>query len=129
MVVQVKSAACGGAHGKLRCEQMADDSEVERPGAFWSYVRKDDKAEGGRIVHLAQLLSQRIELLTGEDSFRIFVDNTSIHWGHHFEKKLEEAIVDTTMFICVITPRYFKSRACRDELRLFASTAKRLGLR
>ncbi len=47
---------------------------------FWSYVHKDDDAEGRRITRLAGDLNDQYELITGE-SINIFVDRNDIDWG------------------------------------------------
>jgi len=100
---------------------------MKGPSAFWSYVHADDKDEGKRITQLADLLSRRVRLLTGEP-FPIFLDRESIGWGDDWESKIDEALIKTTFFIPILTPSYFRSEACRNELIRFSSTAKALGL-
>ncbi|HEY6234916.1 MAG TPA: TIR domain-containing protein, partial [Candidatus Elarobacter sp.] len=51
-----------------------------------------------------------------------------IAWGAEWRLRINEAITGTTFFIPVITPSYFRSQSCRDELLKFAREAKRLGL-
>lgn len=94
---------------------------------FWSYVRDDDKSDGGRIVSLAARLQAEFRLQTS-DTLTLFVDRNSLEWGDQWRLRIAEAIAGTTFFIPIITPSYFKSRACRDELFQFRREAARLGL-
>ena len=93
---------------------------------FWSYVHNDNRDEGGRITELAQHVSAAFGLLTGEE-LELFVDRDLV-WGAAWEKRISEALVGTTFFIPVVTPRYFKSEACREELLAFWGEAQRSGL-
>jgi TIR domain len=94
---------------------------------FWSYVNADDAAEGGRIKALADDIAAQYEAITTE-SIEIFVDKSSLGWGDDWEEKIERAVLTTSFFVPVLTPRYFASESCRRELRLFANKAANLGL-
>jgi len=91
---------------------------------FWSYVQADDRAESNRITRLAELVSDQYGLITGNE-LRIFVDRHDIRWGEEWKERIDEAIAGTTFLIPVITPRYFKSEACRAELVKFTQAATR----
>ncbi len=95
--------------------------------AFWSYVQKDNDGDHGRIIALSEDLRQRYRIQTGED-LEIFIDREDVEWGVAWKRRIDTAISGTTFFIPVITPSYFKSQACREELLTFARTAERLGL-
>src|ERR1700679_2942248 len=95
---------------------------------FWSYVRKDDEGDYGRIRALADDVRARYEIQTGGDPLDLFLDRESIQWGDAWKQRLDTAIAGTTFFIPVITPSYFRSEACRHELLKFAREAERLGL-
>jgi hypothetical protein len=92
---------------------------------FWSYVRADDEADDGRITRLASLVRDEYALLTGED-IAVFVDRESLSWGDEWQRRIDEALEGTAFFIPVLTPRYFRSSACRRELLTFAGHAKSL---
>lgn len=94
---------------------------------FWSYVQDDDAAEGGRITSLAKQLRTQYRLQTGEE-LDLFRDRESLEWGDEWKSRIADAIAGTTFFIPVVTPSYFKSQACRNELFRFALEAKKLGL-
>lgn len=94
---------------------------------FWSYVQADHASDHGRILSLAQQLRDQYRLLTAEE-LAIFVDRESIEWGSEWSDRIDDAIAGTTFFIPIVTPSYFKSQACRNELLKFSREASRLGL-
>lgn len=85
------------------------------PSAFWSYVRKDDEHDGGALSHLREKLSYEVGGQIGED-FEIFQDRENIKWGQQWKFRIIDSVNATTFFIPVITPRFFKSTACIEEL-------------
>jgi hypothetical protein len=94
---------------------------------FWSYVRKDNQGDDGRMLALADDLRAQYRLQTAEE-LELFVDHESIQWGQAWEERIVDAIAGTTFFIPVVTPSYFRSNACRQELLRFIREAERLGL-
>jgi hypothetical protein len=100
---------------------------VGKAAGFWSYVRKDDEGDHGRILTLAGDLKERYRLHTGNE-LELFVDRESLQWGEAWQERIDQAIAGTTFFIPVITPSYFRSQACRLELLKFVRRSKRLGL-
>jgi hypothetical protein len=100
---------------------------AEGAAGFWSYVRDDDDGDGGRVSALADDLNAQFRILTAED-LELFLDRDSITWGEEWSKRISDAIAGTTFFIPIITPSYFRSNACRQELLKFVREAARLGL-
>jgi hypothetical protein len=94
---------------------------------FWSYVREDDIGDNGRILALAEDMQAQYRIQTAE-SLELFVDRRSTQWGDEWQKRINDAIAGTTFFLPVVTPSYFKSNACRQELLKFVREAERLGL-
>lgn len=103
----------------------ATPEEVARPTGFVSYVHKDDNDAKGRVLNLIREIEAEFSLLTGED-LEIFVDRSSIRWGDRWRDKIDNALQDTTFFIPIITPRFFKSQECRNEFLKFAALARSL---
>jgi hypothetical protein len=95
---------------------------------FWSYVRDDDAAEGGRIVQLAHDIVAQFEMLTNE-SVDLFLDRDSLEWGAQWQQRIEGSLATVAFFVPILTPRYFLSAACRNELNTFARRASDLGVR
>jgi hypothetical protein len=94
---------------------------------FWSYVHKDDKADGGRVTQLARDIVAQFEALTG-DTIELFLDKDDLEWGDAQKKKIDDSLSNVAFFIPVLTPRYFKSIECRRELQFFARRAKHLSI-
>jgi parallel beta-helix repeat protein len=97
-----------------------------KPAAFLSYVRFDDEHEDGRLSEFRKRLSGEVRMQTGEE-FPIFQDRNDISWGQNWQKRIEESIDHSTFLICILTPGFFKSDACRKEVERFIEREKRLG--
>lgn len=93
---------------------------------FFSYVHRDDVAEGGRICQLARDIKDQYEMLTGE-SISLFIDRDAIKWGEKWKELIDKNLASVAFFIPVLTPRYFQSPECRRELNSFARRATELG--
>ncbi|HEV2859509.1 MAG TPA: right-handed parallel beta-helix repeat-containing protein [Pyrinomonadaceae bacterium] len=94
------------------------------PAAFLSYVHEDDKH--GHITKLCERLTDEVQTAVGEE-FNIFQDRKDIQWGQNWRERIEGSIDEVTFLIPVITPRFFNSKHCRDELRRFLEREKALG--
>jgi F-box protein 11 len=90
-----------------------------------SYVRFDDKHENGRLTEFRNRLSGEVRMQTGED-FPIFQDRNDIQWGQNWQERIEDSIDEVTFLIPIITPGFFNSPACRDELERFLTREKEL---
>ena len=90
-----------------------------------SYVRFDDQHENGRLTEFRNRLSGEIRMQTGED-FSIFQDRNDIQWGQNWKERIEDSIDEVTFLIAIITPSFFNSPACRDELERFLAREKKL---
>lgn len=99
----------------------------EGAAGFWSYAHEDDKSDSGAIVQLAHLIMEEYSLLSGEP-LELFIDCDSIAWGQEWRKRIDTSLAQTTFFIPIVTPRYFKRPECRRELLEFAAKAKSLGV-
>jgi CheY-like chemotaxis protein len=97
------------------------------PEAFLSYTRLDDEYFGGAITSLRRLLELGVQVVTGDRTFNIFQDVDSIEFGQKWKKRLTEAISTSRFLIPIVTPLFFKSDPCRDELRQFIEHEKSLG--
>ena len=93
--------------------------------AFLSYARADDRHAKGKIVRIAELLRDELRAQTGEP-LSIFVDR-NIEWGENWQRRINESLSEATMLIPILTPNYFNSSACRDELTKFLEREAQLG--
>lgn len=96
------------------------------PAGFFSYVRADDEHDSGRLTDIRRSLSSEVSAQTGED-FLIFQDKDDILWGQRWQQRIIASLDGTTLLIAAITPRFFKSEACRDELERFLKREQDLG--
>jgi CheY-like chemotaxis protein len=95
--------------------------------AFLSYTRVDDEFFGGAITSLRKSLELGVRVITGDKNFRIFQDIDGISLGQQWQKRLDEAITQANFLIPVLTPCFFNSSACLDELGKFLVHEKTLG--
>jgi F-box protein 11 len=90
-----------------------------------SYVRFDDQHENGRLTELCARLSGEVRMQLGEP-FSVFQDRNDISWGQQWKERIEGTIDATTFLIPIITPGFFKSKACREEVDRFLRREKAL---
>lgn len=101
---------------------------MSEAGAFWSYVHRDDEAEGGRISQLARHVVAQYNMITGI-GINLFLDRDDLEWGDEWREKVDASLAAVAFFIPVLTPRYFQSAECRRELNFFLRRASDLGVR
>jgi hypothetical protein len=102
---------------------MINDAAI----GFWSYAHEDDKLDGDNILQLSRLIMEEYNLLSAEP-LKLFVDRNDIAWGQQWRERIDSSLTETTFFIPIITPRYFKRPECRREMLEFAAKAKMLGV-
>ena len=88
------------------------------PDAFLSYTRVDDQHDGGAISQFRVRLASAVRVVSGEP-FEIFQDVDGIGLGEHWPGKLDQMLSEARFFILIVTPSYFTSKPCRDELEKF----------
>jgi hypothetical protein len=88
------------------------------PDAFLSYTRFDDQNDGGAISKSRARLANAVRAVTGKP-FEIFQDIDGIGLGEKWPGKLDQILDEARFFIPIVTPSYFTSEACRDELGKF----------
>lgn len=101
-------------------------SESISSRAFVSYVRKDDESDHGRISALVKHIQAEFEMISGE-KLEIFQDKKDIAPGESWEERILQALESGQIFIAIITPRFFQSKACIKEFLTYAKSAGRLG--
>jgi formylglycine-generating enzyme required for sulfatase activity len=96
------------------------------PDAFLSYTRFDDRHDGGAISEFCRRLASAVQAVTGAP-FEIFQDVEGIGVGEHWPGKLDEMLNEARFFIPILTPSYFTSKPCRDELEKFLRAEAKFG--
>jgi hypothetical protein len=93
--------------------------------AFMSYARQVDNHDRGSLTRFCELLSGEVHAQTGED-FPIFQDRVHLRWGVRWKERLMEALDDVVLFIPVLTPGFFTSDECCEELKAFLAREERV---
>lgn len=102
-------------------------AKPEKPDAFLSYTRFDDRR--GRISDFRTWLSDAVEEVSGQ-SFEIFQDvddESGIALGKKWQHELDRMLDEARFFIPILTPKFFASPACRDELKKFLELEAKSG--
>ncbi len=92
---------------------------MQQADGFLSYTRKDDEFFGGYITEFRKMLQNAVHVVTGETSFQVFQDIEGIVIGEKWERRLAEIIHASSFFIPVLSPLFFNSGPCRDEVTQF----------
>lgn len=95
--------------------------------AFLSYTRKDNTFFGGQITPFREFLELGVQVVTGQTDFSIFQDIEGIEFGQQWQKILDQAISGALLLMPIVTPLFFNSAGCRDELQKFLDHEKALG--
>ena len=90
-----------------------------KPDAFLSYTRFDDRR--GRVSAFRTWLADAVEEVSGHafDIFQDVDDENGIALGKTWRKELGRMLDQTRFFIPILTPKFFTSPICRDELERF----------
>ena len=90
-----------------------------QPKGFLSYTHKDDEFFGGYITEFRRMLENAVHVVSGDRSFELFQESEGIVIGANWRKRLSEAIDDSSFLVPMLTPLYFNSQPCRDEMTEF----------
>ena len=94
------------------------------PKAFMSYAHVDNKY--GKLTEFRERLSNEVHVQTGEE-FPIFQDSDDVLLGQNWRDRIEVALEEEVKFLIpIITPSFFNSDACRQELEMFLQREKTL---
>lgn len=92
------------------------ESSTNRVTVFWSYAHRDDQNSKGAVLTLLDSIKAEYELQTGSE-LTVFLDKDSIEWGARWKEVINDALLNTVIFIPVLTPTYLKRPSCLGELR------------
>jgi hypothetical protein len=98
---------------------------MNKPLAFLSYSHFDNEHDGNYLIELVNRLANTIQFVTGT-SVSIFYDRKDILWGQQWDKCINESLDTAVFFIPIITPSFFNSEYCRQELEKFLQREKGL---
>ena len=100
----------------------------KNPIGFLSYAREDDVHLDGRLTEFRRRLSGELVVQTGA-RFDIFQDTSDIAWGQDWGQCIGDCLDTAAFLVPIITPGFFRSQACRNEITRFALREKALGRR
>lgn len=100
---------------------------MSRTVAFLSYTRKDDAFFGGYITQFSKMLENAVHVVTGDPSFHVFQDVEGLVIGEQWRKKLSEVIDSSSFLVPMLSPLFFNSKPCRDEIEQFLEHERALG--
>jgi len=75
---------------------------------FISYKRDNGGDHG-------QKLAEKLYLDLTKQGFKVWLDNEEIGFSRDFEKRIEEAILHSKKFACILSPLWLESENCRYE--------------
>jgi hypothetical protein len=93
--------------------------------AFMSYSQIDDRNSGNFISKLREKLSDEVQLQRGQ-AFNIFQDKVNLTVGDNWKRILHETLDEVGFLIPIMTPNFFTSEACREEVAYFLKREQRL---
>jgi orotate phosphoribosyltransferase len=100
--------------------------DEHKPIAFMSYEHFANEHDRGYLTDFCKCLSGEVQIRQGEE-FPIFQDRKNIEWGEAWDRRIKDSVDSATFLIAIITPGFFKSKYCRNELQRFLEREKTLG--
>ena len=97
-----------------------------QPAAFMSYARFNDAHDDGQLSAFRERLAAEVRAQTGRE-FVIFQDRADIAWGQDWQQRIDGALDAVTLLLVMITPGFFRSAACREEVARFLERERELG--
>jgi parallel beta-helix repeat protein len=95
------------------------------PDAFMSYSRSDDQYERQHLTLFRERLEGAVHQHTGMP-FAIFQDTEGVLWGQDWRQRLDDSLATVTFLIPILTPSFFTSPYCRDEVDRFLKRERAL---
>jgi formylglycine-generating enzyme required for sulfatase activity len=99
-----------------------------RYAAFMSYARFDDAHDPGWLTQFRERLSGEVQVQLGEP-FPIFQDKVDTRWGEEWRRRIEQANDGSTFLIAVMSPSFFNSDECLNEVERFVAREQALNRR
>ena len=98
------------------------------PIGFLSYAHLDeDTSRDGRLAELHQLLTKALQSRVTGTKVSIFKDTSGLHPGDEWEPKIEAEINRANFFIPILSPQFWGSKYCMQEVWFFLKKENELG--
>lgn len=89
------------------------------PAAFLSYAHVDNERDKQYITKLGEMLQGEVRARTAPHDFVIFQDWRDIRWGQQWKERIGQTIDSANFLIPILSPSFFASPECRQEVELF----------
>lgn len=99
---------------------MADDSTALT--GFFSYAHSDNIFNC--LQNLRDDVCREYQILTGQ-KLELFIDVRDLAWGSHWHEAIKSGIATSSFFLPVLSPSYFMSEACVQELQQYMEKVER----
>lgn len=96
------------------------------PAAFMSYAWINDEHDYNQLSEFRQRLSGELQVQSGRE-FPIFQDRNDVLWGENWRQRIEETLNAATVLLVIMTPSFFASNECCNEVRIFLEREGKLG--
>ncbi|MBZ5618487.1 MAG: right-handed parallel beta-helix repeat-containing protein [Acidobacteriia bacterium] len=93
---------------------------------FLSYASEDNAGEDHSLTALRKALEHEVGLQLGRRA-PIFQASVDIPAGDQWHARIKEAATAAQVFIAILTPNYYGSAYCAEELRIFLEEEERRG--
>ena len=96
------------------------------PVAFLSYAHADDDETNGTVTIFHGLLLQELRVQSA-GKFQLFRDRNDLQWGQAWQRLINETLDSAVLLVVVVSPSFFASSECRQELERFLAREGQLG--
>ncbi len=92
----------------------------ERNTALFSYSHTDDEYHRNILTIMASVMNEAVHIHSGRrDVLEVVYDLRNIDVGDEWKNRIDLMIGEARIFIPILSPSYFESDECMDELRKF----------
>jgi hypothetical protein len=120
---ELKSELLGIGSEKLHTkkELVKNKNTSKQYYFFLSYSRNDDY--DGKITRIKNILDYELKVIAGKQ-YSIFQDIKNIGWGENWEKIINDQLSIVPFLIPFVSPSFFNSKNCCDEIIRFIKIEK-----
>jgi hypothetical protein len=109
---------------ELDASKRSKLKNTEEVMVFLSYTRIDNEFFNGYISSLKNVLEGAVRVVTGNKKFVIFQDVDHIELGQKWRERIKSSLGRSRCLIPILTPNFFTSEMCREELNQFFEREK-----
>lgn len=103
---------------------MAENQQFQ---GFFSYAHLDAEVDPGLVEALTTRLAQRITRKLTNARLTIWRDVKGLQTGQRWDDRIGNAVRESSIFIVLMTPKWFESPYCRKEYEIFKQVEDGIG--